>query len=1116
MIAYIQQLLLVIRHEMRMVLRSWPFRIVAFLCFCQIVLQNAGMMAMIYFVSAEAYLGPLFTSANITILAMVQIAQLLTWVVVFFANSVGSRDRRIGIADVVAARPLPVGSYVIGRILGLMLPLTVLMVASLAVTLVAQNAFGLHAASFRQYAPYFLAFSLVSVSFAAALAAFFSTLLKNRLLTSLAALAPIMLSALWLARVSSVFDMSGFLVSGTYSDLIGFGPLGELVSQRLIYVCLVLFFVAATVFFYPRPEASRRGRPTVFAFVVLLLASVGLMGNFALGEYLAKARHQDWRGALTEATGNRAAAVDHYDMEVSILPRKGQLRAAVKTALRNRSATGTDSFIFALNPGLDVESVTTSYGASVAVARRGPVVELTLDAPLPPGESVELTWEYGGKVDPRAAWLSERPESETWQEDNMQQMASVLGDLSGWTGRRYCFFLPESQWYPVPNSTFGYEYPDKRPVNFATARIHLEMPEDWTGVTQGVLVDESRDGGRATLVYETDTPVPQFSLCAGEYERVSAEVNGIECAFFYAPAHRENVDLFADAAEEIARSIGESLDAISDELHLEYPYRSLAVVEVPIDCRPFSDGWDSRNLFVQPGVLFLSETNFFSAYFAQAYKSAEKWTKRQGTGATNAQIKAGLLKKYFHGNAFVGDLELNLIPNFWEFLVDPTGTAYPALGPAFTNALAERALGRHQRDETHALEIMNQPGLAMAERQGDDVAEFRQAMSFWFPTRDPDPDALIVPLGAMSPAEQGKRFIPLMDKKTDGLFQTLAMAMGEDAWQTLVPYVLDRYRFKPIALEDVEREARSFSDTDVSWVFDQFVSRPIMPGYAIVHAEAYEIDIGQRDQQFQAVVRVANLEEGKGYARLVIESKGSDESDTIEREVFFDSLEEKEVRVVLSAKPVSVRVVPAFSRNMRDPFEILYVPDERQATPGEDSIRTVSTADRELAVIVDDVESGFSTVATGEGASQDPGGPTEYRKYIGFGAPRRWQNQNASKAYGKYIRTRKIKKRGDGSQTAVWSASLPQEGLYEVFIYAEPARRGRYMIVVEHGESRQEVELGLKTAKSGWNSLGKYWFPKDGPARVTLSDDVQQGSKGSRVYADAVKWVHQDTAGAVQ
>jgi hypothetical protein len=1116
--AYLWQLLLVVKHETRMVVRSWPFRILSFICFSLASLQVLGTISLVYFVSADSYLGPLFTAANTTMIGLAQMSGLLTWIVIFFANDIGTRDKRVGISDVVGSRPLSTGQYVTGRLLGLMLPLTILMAVFLAASLLVNTAFGFRTASFHQYASFFFHFGVLGVGFAAALAAFFSTLLRNRLLAALAAIAPIIVSAIWLAQYHSVFDIGGYSISNNYSDLIGYGPIGELAIHRLTYLCLTLLLVSGTAFFYPRAEAARRGRVTVVMFVALTLTSAGLIGYYVSDETHDEAKRQQWREALTAATTNRAAAVDHYDMDIEIIPRGGRLRATVTMLLKNRDEADRDAFVFALNPGLHIDNVSTVDGASVAVVRRGPVVELTLDAPLPPGGTMPLVWDYGGKADPRAAWLTAAPFAESWQERNVQQMAGLMGGLSGWVGRRFCFFLPESQWYPIPNSTFGYAYPDKRPANFAEARITLRIPAGWTGVTQGALVDESAADSSTTLVFETDTPVPQFSLCAGEYTKVSTRINGIDCAFFYAPVHRENVDMFADTADEIGRIIGESLEHIADTLELEYPYKSLSLVEVPSNCRSFSDSWDGRNLHVQPGVLLISESDFFSVYFAQTYKRAEKQTKKEGTGATNAQIKAELVKRYFARNAFSGNLEVNLIPSYWEFQIDPAGTAYPALGAAFTAALSERALGRHQRDASHAMNRLAQPS-ATVDVGGN---EMNVGMPPARPELDFDQEQLILPLGSIMPSGQDKRFVGLMNRKTEGLLRTLETVMGEKEWRAFVPELLDTYRFKQITLEDLEHAIRDRSEEDASWVFDQFVSEPVMPGYMITHAEAYEIDAGQRERQFQTVVRIANIEAGKGYVRLLIETEGSADDDTVEQDVFFSSLEEKEIRKILSDKPKSVRVMSACSRNVQDPFETLYVPEERRSDPGEESVRNVPVAERQLAVTVDDMDEGFSTINLEKDSrvrlvkSKEAQGSGEYPEYRGFGAPRQWRHETTDDAYGKYLRTRKIKRRGDGSHLAVWSASLPQDGIYEVLFYTEPARRGRYRITVENGESSQEVDLELKTARSGWNSLGKYRFSEDSHACVKLSDDVPEASRNSRVYADAIRWVYQDTPEAAQ
>ncbi|MHC4354088.1 MAG: golvesin C-terminal-like domain-containing protein [Planctomycetota bacterium] len=1127
MISYLHQLLLVIKHESKMVLRSWPFRILSFICFAVACLQMVGMVSLIYFVSADTYLGPMFTARNTTMLVLMNMGGLLLWITVFFTNDIGPRDRRIGISDVVGSRPLSTGQYVTGRVLGLLLPLVCLMALTLALTLVVNKACGFHTAPFREYAPPFLSFGVLAVAFTAALTACFSTLMKNRLLASLSTLGLILLTSIWLAQKHDVFDIGGYVVSGNYSDLIGYGPVGPLLIHRSIYLCATLFLVSAAILLYPRPQTAGSRKSAAIASALLLAAAATLAARFVLHGRHNNAVQQEWRETLRVATANTAAAVDRYDIDLDLTARGGRVHAGVATTLRNRDETDRSTFIFMLNPGLHIDAVSTSDGRPVTVERKGPLVELTLDAPLPPGQSVPLVWQYGGKLDPRAAWLVEKPLAEELKERNIQGMAAIMmGQLSGWVGSRFCFFLPESHWYPLPNSTYGYDYPQKRPANFATAQVSLTMPAGWTAATQGLLVDEKTDGDRTTLVFETDTPVPQLSLCAGEYTKVEAEIDGIVCRFYYAPEHSENVEFFADAADELKRVVSESIEQIADELGLEYPYKSLSLVEVPASCRSFTDSWDSRNLLVQPGALLLKETDFFNAYFAQTYKRSRESTKRQGTGATDAQIKAELLKRYFARNVFGGDLELSLVPNYWEFQVDSTGSAYPVLGSGFTAALSDMALGRYQRDGGHAMQRLAQPAGSVNVK--DDEVNIGMGAKFLQP--DLDQEELLVPLGKLSPSEQEEKFLMLMNRKTKGFVRTLAMVMGEKRWAEFISAVLDKHRFKQIELADMEREATDHSDEDVSWIFEQFVTEPVMPGYVITRADAYEIDAGQRERQFQTVVRVANLEEGKGYILLGFDTEESQKyqgADWLTRvpkkEVLFDSREEKEIRMVLSEKPVNAWLHSVSSRNVDVPIEQLYVPEESRNVPGEDSVRSLPLAERELAVIVDDLDEGFSTVELGKKSrtrladAKRKKGIEEYPEYSLWSWPRRWHNQTSTEAYGKYLATRKVKRNGDGSHLAVWSASLPQDGTYEVFIYTEPEERGRHKIMVDASEGSQEISLELKTARRGWTSLGKYRFKADATARVELSDEVEEsGGKSVLIHADAVKWVYQGPANAVQ
>jgi len=1123
--SWLIQLLVVTRYELRMRMRSWPFRIVMFIGFVIPILQMASILGWVYFVSGDAYAGPLFVASNATMFALLNGAQFLMWIVVFFANDIAPRDRRIGVADVVDSRSMSVGVYVVGRVLALVIPVVFLLVLVTAISLAVNAVLGLPVASFGEYAPMLLLLCVPAIAFFVALTALISSLLRRRMLAALVSLGLILGISMLLGVKYTVFDITGFSVSGGYSDLLGYAPFSELIVHRIMYICLTLFLLSGTIFFYPRPDTARRSRSVHLSFIVLFLLAIALTGGYSVRSALDEATRREWREILESATSNRSAAVNRYEMDVDLTCGRGRMEARVKTVLQNRSATDQDSFVFCLNPGFDVRSLVTDDGRDVVFKKNGPVAEVTLETPLAPGQTRELVWEYGGRIDTRAGWLNDTP-IRTFREGYQKGMERMMGELPGWVGRRFCFLLPESQWYPIPNSTWGYEYPDKRPANWATARIAVKMPDGHTAVTQGVLAEERSVGDGTAAIFECSDPVPQFSLCAGEYRVARTNIDGVDCALYYAPMHSGNVEFFSDAKDEIVRVIGESLENTNDRLGISYPYEYLSLVEVPAQCRTFSDSWLGRNLLVQPGVLLLKENDFFKTFFTTSYKSASKATKKEGTGATDAHIKTSLLKKYFSHNQFGGDLEMNVLSNYWDFQIDPIGRANAALDMPFTVALSEILLDRHPLTYPEVVTRLNQPS-AYVDRGGREFAVGAQVRDAKYDLED---EWLLLPLeklhppawDAVEPPEEQKHAVHLLNIKTEGLLRTLMAALGEKQWEEFIEGFLDRRKFTQVSLADLRTETEYFSDKDVSWIFDQFVSEPVVPGYVITQADAYEIDTGQRERQFQSIVRVANLEEGRGYVTLEFKTEAPEPADRVEQHLFFESREEKEIRSLFTDKPRSVRVLPAHGRNLTAPFETLFVPEEPKDIPGQESVRSIPAAERELTVIVDDGDEGFSTEDQGQKSRvrlaklKDKSKVEKYTEYRGFGAPRRWQNQTVDRAYGKYVHTRKVKGQGDGTNPAVWSATLPKDGVYEVFFYAEQAKKGRYKITVTGGGTNQEVELDVGSARTGWNSLGKYPFTMESEARVELSDKVRDASRYERVYADAVKWVYQGPAHDVQ
>ncbi|MCX6226222.1 MAG: hypothetical protein NTV01_15975 [Bacteroidia bacterium] len=67
-----------------------------------------------------------------------------------------------------------------------------------------------------------------------------------------------------------------------------------------------------------------------------------------------------------------------------------------------------------------------------------------------------------------------------------------------------------------------------------------------------------------------------------------------------------------------------------------------------------------------------------------------------------------------------------------------------------------------------------------------------------------------------------------------------------------------------------------------------------------------------------------------------------------------------------------------------------------------------------------------------------------------------------------------------------------------------PEISDEYHFTVFHSEGKEDITVPLKTAETGWNKLGSFYFAAD-TAKVTMNNK----NTGRFVVADAVKWVKQ-------
>ncbi|MFH1567037.1 MAG: hypothetical protein ABIL09_03490, partial [Gemmatimonadota bacterium] len=488
---------------------------------------------------------------------------LQTLVIAFVVGDFRAADERAQVAEVVAARPVATGELVVGKYLGAVGALGLLSLGVLVLAAVIQAAkISLLGSPFRlePYLVYLGVMTLPALLYMAALTFLLGAVLRLQAAVALTAIA-YALGVLFLAgdRFGGLFDFGAFFSPLLYSDLMGFGDLGPVIEQRLLYLALAGLCLSLAVGRYPRLPQSPAWRwgSRVAALTALALA-LGLGWHLESRPDRLAARRLKLLAEELGVASRPAPEVLERRLRVDLATSRAPLEAAVELRLRNEGTAPLDTLIFTLNPGLALSALREPAAGDRPWTRRGAVVEVPLPSPLAAGAEMSLRFEYAGRVDPEGFDLER-----TAPRLKKGRWPFSVGDLTTWIRPTSVFLPPRSGWYPTPGVAYGADPP--RLPSFAPADIVVTGPADLVVVTQGTPVADSLDHGRRLSHWQVSEPVPALSLNAGRYEVFRAAVHGIDCALYLDPAHAHQARFFADAADPVTAALDQLVDALEQE-----------------------------------------------------------------------------------------------------------------------------------------------------------------------------------------------------------------------------------------------------------------------------------------------------------------------------------------------------------------------------------------------------------------------------------------------------------------------------------------------------------------------------------------------------------------------
>jgi len=1108
------------KYEAKLLLRTARFWILCGIGFVMAGFMTAAMILFNIFGSGEVQAGGMLAVNTIGYYSLLYFGIAINIVMIFFVFNFISKDDFSNVRDVLLSKSLTSFEIIIGKYLGLIIPIILVCLFTMFFSLIMGLIFLDVPVKFENYIYYFLIINIPSMLYISAFEFFIVLSIKNRFAVIFLSFGYVAVIWFWLSsRFYNLLDFGCYGITVYTSDLVGFANIDTVILQRILYVILGFVFIGLSILFYPRLRQFKREYSLLkISMIIMVLVSSAIVYYFP---YEAGKRAKYRKSALEaekKYTNYKPPCLKHYSMKINLLPRNREIEVLADIKILNDTDKKLNNLIFSLNPGLKINRCLIEKDNKqipVKFDRDYSIINIDVsDNPVLRGDSTNIIIDYDGRLDDRAFFL-EFDELKKGYEDIILQ--EVTGAIYYWLGRDYSFLLPEAGWYPTMGAGYGYQYPEKRRICFSTSDISIKVPEDHITLTQGELVSVEENKEESIFTWVSDIPVPKFSINTGKYKTVSAIIDSIDCTLYYSPLHNKNITFFSDVSDTLKGYIAEKLKEIGYRTGLSYPYKSFSLIEVPIQIAEFSKSWDTPNVMNQPGISMMKEGGILVANFEGRFNRLINRAERRGEDTSKERIKLEeILDSYLSRSGFFESrIDHRIIPNYWEFRFDPKGNLYPLLTFGMNNFVTEWITGAVP---VSPVGVRGFQGLFYvgSDEGSDEGGSLTVAGNIRFSVGIDSIYKLLEEktLSEFSPMDDPELFRVIMNIKGEAMIKSLREMMGNEKFGELLKTFVSKYSFDYPTINLFKETAEDIYKGELDDFFDNWLYETQIPGYQLKSVEAYQIE--SETPSYQIIVRLKNGEKGEGYVKLEFKT----EEDLVTKFSNFKSYEEKEIKIVVPDKPLYVDVEPFFSLNRESFRENFYISEHKKLKKGEESFKTVSTIP-DISydeIIVDNLDDNFYVEDLTEKSLLRPGTDkskkNEFRPLAynlpnnpnAWGSFKKWRLRNNKYAYGKYRHTSLVKKKGSGKHTAVWKVNISEPGEYFVYFYINDEffkkRLGKiYEITVYHDDGKEELLFPARSSENGWNELGTYYFSK-GDFKVELSD-----KSDGFILADAVKWV---------
>jgi len=1093
--------------EIKIILRSWFFRIFAGLSLILLFFINLGLFSSVTGVPRVFNgIASFFPYANINLLNIVQSA-----ILVFFATDIIRRDTKLNTNEVFYIRSMTNAEYLFGKAFGLFIVFFGLNLIVLLMSAIYQLIFSDINFAFAPYIYYLLLMSLPSMIFVIGLSFLFMHLLKNQAIVIILLLGYVASVLFYLSdKLYSIFDFMPVNLPLIYSDMVGIPGLDQILLQRGFYLLLgiVLFFL--TVLWFNRLPQSKFIKTSslfiigIFSIFCLVFGYNYLSNQMDNESYRADLMklNEDYKSIPTAKMLKCDLELDHSGEEIS---------ATAKITFSNPNNKNLDKYFFSINPGLVVKQIEGS-NSKYQFSQNKHILIITPSNTLKPNSIDSVTITYTGIVDDRYCYLDIPDEA---LNENYHIWMYIIDKKYAFVTSDFVLLTPESNWYPIAGLPYGTNFPESGHKDFIDFKLSVNTNESLIAVSQG----KSENLNNGKYIFTPENKLPQISLVIAPYQERSILVDNIKYSLYSLSEHNYFEKYFTQESDTLGSIIKEAKQEFENKIGLEYPFSRLNIIEVPIQFFSYSRIWTVASERVQPEMVLLPENGSYldGTDFMFFQRRNERRRGRGNETLTDLEKEARMFKRFvdytFLGKGrqrrFGGELMLeqpdhNLFPNFYNYYVHFNSDTLPLFNLALESYL----------------------------KSNTDIGG---RVSNWFNANLTTGEQISRKLNGHSLKEL------LQDSLKSDLMPDIIKTKGAQLIKLIQSYVdseelhkffcntINANQFQSINLSTITNGLENQFDLDLMPYIDGWFSGTKIPGFIIKDIELFKVLDGDRIR-YQVLYKISNPEEVVGLTdirfRYGERRRFDDPRNTLEtvRVVKLEPGESKEVGIVLDEEPSMIYMNPMIAKNIplafADRFNVAELNEKYKPFNGERILDMDLSPQSKNEIIVDDENDQFQLLSKAEQSllkkliyGENSKEENNFERYQFWDPAENWERLKSTGFYGEYIYSAYYIRAGQGDKKAQWEAELPESGNYSVYTYViNKSSFGRknffedhikdFQYIIHHDDGQDEVSVDFVKAEMGWNLLGSYYFSK-GNAKIEITDKTS----GNLVVADAVKWV---------